>query len=162
MELIEIILNEKNKILYEKKTEIQNRSEEWIKKANELHDEMQQNILLANIYYLRTIHSLDIDDATKACKYFEKVSFECYTQEIIKNYILCLKLSYQFKKVVDILSGLMKVPQNFELKYYCLRELVDSAMVVDGALTKEEYVRCKNNLKELLHNELDIINNVIP
>lgn len=162
MGIIEIILKEKNKVLYEQKTEIQNKSDDWIRMADEVHDEIQQNILLANIYYLRTVYSLDVDDATKACEYFEKISFECLSQELIKNYILCLKLSYQFKKAVDILLGLMTIPQSFDFKYYCLRELVDSSMVADGALAREEYFGYKNLLKELLNNELDIIDRTIP
>ncbi len=162
MNFIENILNEKNKILYGKNNEIQNKSEEWIKSAYELHDVFQQNIALANIYYLKTICSLDFDYATKACEYFEKIPFECFTEEFIKNYILCLKLSYQFQKVRDILYGLINIQQSFDFQYYCLRELVDDSMVADGIMTKEEYLDCKRKLKELLNSECKAIEEINP
>lgn len=162
MKFIESILKEKNKILYGKDNDIQRKSEEWIKNAIELPDGLQKKIVLANIYYLKTICSLDFDYATKACEYFEKIPFECFTEEFIKNYILCLKLSYQFQKVKDILYGLINIQQSFDFQYYCLRELVDDSMVADGIMTKEEYLECKRKLKELLNDERTSIEKIIP
>ncbi len=162
MKFIENILNEKNKILYGKDNDIQHKSKEWIRNAFELHNDFQQNVVLANIYYLKTLCSLDFDCAIKACEYFEKIPFECFTEEFIKNYIACLKLSYQFQKVKDVLLELTKIQQSFEFRYYCLRELVDDAMVADGAMTKEEYFEYKGKLKELLNSECKAIEKIIP
>ena len=162
MKFLENILNEKNKILYGKVNDIQNKSDEWIRKAFELNDDFQQNIALANIYYLKTLCNLDFDDAIKACEAFEKIPFDYFTEEFIKNYVTCLKLSYQFKKAIEILLGLLNTPQSFEIQYFCLRELVDDAMVADGIITKEEYFDYKNKLKELLANECNLIEKIVP
>ena len=56
----------------------------------------------------------------------------------------------------------MHVPQSFEFQYYCLRQLVDDAMVADGIMTKEEYFEYKGKLKELLTNECNFIEKIIP
>lgn len=162
MKFIENILNEKNKILYGKANDIQRKSEEWIKNVIELPNGFQKNMVLADIYYLKTICSLDFDCAIRACEYFEKIPFECFTEEFIKNYITCLKLSYQFQKVKIVLLELTKIQQSFEFQYFCLRELVDDAMVADGAMTKEEYFEYKGKLKELLNSECKAIEKINP
>lgn len=162
MNIIETILSEKNKVLYEKRIDSQCLSDELIKETYTSNDEVQKNIALANIYYLKTIYSLDFDDATKACECFEKIPFGYLTEEFIKNYVACLKLSYQFKKAIEILLGLLNVPQSFGIQYFCLRELVDDAMVADGILSKEEYFEYKNKLKELINNEQKTLEKMIP
>lgn len=162
MNIIETILSEKNKVLYEKGIDIQHLSEELIEETHRLKDEFQKKIALANIYYLRTIYSIDFNDAIKACEAFEKIPFDYFTEEFIKNYVTCLKLSYQFKKTIKILLELLNIPQSFELKYFCLRELVDDSMVADGAMTKEEYYEYKDKLKELLITECNAVEKIIP
>ena len=162
MNIIETILSEKNKVLYDKGIDVQHLSDELIKETHTLNDEVQKNIALANIYYLKTIYSIDFDDAIKACEFFEKIPFEYYTEEFVKNYVTCLKLSYQFKKTIKILLELLSIPQSFELQYFCLRELVDDAMVADGVMTKEEYYEFKGKLKELLNSECKAVEKIIP
>ena len=162
MNIIETILYEKNKVLYEKETEIPIISDDLIDKAYKLENEFQQNLALANIYYLKTLYNLEVEDAILACEFFEKIPYECFTEELIKNYITCLKLSYQFKKVLNVLLELISVPQTFEFQYYCLRQLVDDSMVADGVMTKEEYYEFKSKLKELLTNECNSIKRIIP
>lgn len=160
--IIETILKEKNKVLYEKEADILIKSDELICQAYRIDDEFQRNLALANIYYLKTLYDLELDNATMACGFFEKIPFEYFTEELIRDYITCLKLSYQFKKVLNILLELINVPQSFEFQYYCLRQLVDDAMVADGILTKEEYLAHKENLLKLLSKEQRTIEITIP
>lgn len=160
--IIETILKEKNKVLYEKEADILIKSDELICQAYRIDDEFQRNLALANIYYLKTLYDLELDNATMACGFFEKIPFEYFTEELIRDYITCLKLSYQFKKALNILLELINVPQSFEFQYYCLRQLVDDAMVADGILTKEEYFAHKENLLKLLSKEQRTIEITIP
>lgn len=162
MNIGEMILNEKNNLLYNKSVNIHHNSDVMIKKAVELADELQRNIALANVYYLKTVCGLDYDDAKKASEYFRNIPVECFTEEFIEHYIVCLKLCYQYQEVVNILQKLLSASQSFKCQYFCLRELVDSAMVADGALSKEDYYHYKNRLKELLDNEYKNVEQIIP
>lgn len=162
MNVIEEILIEKNNLLFEKRTDIWDKSEGWIKTIENNTESIEKNLLLAQIYYLRLMSRLEYEDAEKACDFFKKIPFDYYSEELIVNYISCLKLCYKFEEVICLLKKLLEKPLCFRLKCWCMTELIDDSMVADGVMTKDEYYEFKEKLKELLTNECITIDRIIP
>lgn len=153
MNLLEDIQIEKHKLLLKEKNNIWLKSSEWLKVAEVQFDGVLKNLLLSQIFLLRLSCKLEYNDAIKACEFFEKIPFEYYTEELIKDYIFSLKLCYKFDKAIELLKRVLDKPQCFDLEYYCLNELSDYSMVADGALTISEYEIYKKMAIELLEKE---------
>ena len=150
MNILEDFLKEKSKMLFGKENDILEKSYDWIESINGNFTGISRDVLLAQVYYLRTACKLKIEDSIKACEHFEKIPEDCFTEELIKNYIFVLKLSYQFEKAVFILKNVMNTQPWFGFEYFCLYEIADEAMVADGAITYVEYLEYKKQLKALL------------
>ena len=155
MNILEDFLKEKSKMLFGKENDILEKSYDWIESINGNFTGISREVLLAQVYYLRTACKLKIEDSIKACEHFEKIPEDCFTEELIKNYIFVLKLSYQFEKVVFVLKNVMNTQQWFGFEYFCLYEMADEAMVADGAITSGEYTEYKKQLKDLLTNKAE-------
>jgi len=155
-------LQEKNNLLFKKRNDIWNKSLKWINVLENEKESIQNKILLSQIYYLRLMSNLEYEDAEMACEFFCKIPFEYFTDELLMNYISCLKLCYKFNVAVEILKSVIRKPVWFRTKYWCLLELVDSGMVADGVITNEEYIEYKNLLIGLLEAEKESVEQIIP
>lgn len=144
------------------KDTIMNESDNWVNILSQYNDCVEKNIALAHIYYLREIYIFDCVDAEKACYYYEKIPIKYYSIDILSEYIDALKLCYRFDKIVELSRQIVNEDSPFIMKYVFLRELADSAIVTDGVITKEEYFEYKNNLKNLLTDELETIKRIVP
>ena len=151
--MINEILNEQHKLLAGKKTDIVNKSEKWIKKIEKECTGIEKNLLLATVYYMKSICTLDFADAEISCSYYDNIPFDFLNEANIKAYVHVLKLCYKFDIAVSLLTKVLNYSPWFELKYFCLSQLSDDAMVADGVITKEEFLKYIKECLELLTKE---------
>lgn len=157
MTLYEKIYSKKNtkEIILEK-------SNEWIKELENKEECVEKFMALAHVYYMREIYVFDCTNAEKACEYFSKIPYEYYNIDCLSERIDALKLCYRFEDFLILSKNILESENRFEVRYLILRELVDDSMVADGVMTKEEYYEFKGKLKELLTNEYNSIEKIIP
>lgn len=111
---------------------------------------------------MREIYIFDCENAEKACESFSKIPIDYYSYDLLKEYIDSLKLCYRFEDFRVLSKQILEHEQCFEIRYLFLRELSDSALVADGAITAEEYFEYKSCLLELLKGEIQKVKSIIP
>lgn len=157
MSLYEKIYSKKNtkEIVLEK-------SDEWIKELKNKEECVEQYMALAHIYFMKELYVFDCTNAEKSCEYFDKIPDEYYDMDLLQERINALKLCYRFESFVTLSKDILNRESVFGIRYLILKELVDYSIVADGIITQEEYFKYKMELKDLLNNEYNSVEKIIP
>lgn len=137
-------------------------SDEWIKAIEAKEDCAEKFMALAHIYFMRELYVFDCTNAEQSCEYFSKIPDEYYGFSLLQERINALKLCYRFEEFLILSKQILKHEDCFAIRYLVLRELVDSSIVADDAMTKDEYFKYKNELKELLNHEYKLVEEITP
>ena len=124
-------------------------SDKWIEEIKNNGESIENYKALAHVYYLREIYIFNCVDAEKACAYFAMIPIRYYGYDLLEEYIVALKFCYHFKDFIELSKQILKCEERIAVRYLVLRELVDSSIVADGVMTKEEYRKYKKQLVEL-------------